>query len=371
MRLLITYEYFLPAFKAGGPIQSIRNIAALVSSPVIDTYILCSDKDLDGTELEVEKDQWINFSDSVKVYYKSAQSSWSGVFNIIHDIDPDVIFVNGLYSIPYTIMPLLYKGKARKIVSARGMLHPGALSQKTTKKKVFLGLFKMLGLHKKCEFHSTTEDETGYINQIFGGRQKVWCITNLPNVQEYQQPIAKNTGAVKLVSISLISPMKNILCVLQALMNVKQSVVYDIYGPVKDAEYWADCQKMIKKLPGNINVNHKGELNPIKIPEALSGYHYFILPSKSENFGHAIYEALSAGKPVVTSHNTPWNNLEEAGAGYNINPDNTIELTETIEQLGRVDDKTYTQSTINAKEYITAQYNLEKIKEQYKYMFSA
>lgn len=371
MRILITYQYFLPAYKAGGPVQSIKNTASLLSGLMdTHTYILCSNGDLDGSISNVQTDTWVEYADRVKVYYNAIAGKKKDILNIISGVNPDVIFINGLYSIPYTIYPLLYKGTARKILSVRGMLHPGALSQKSLKKKLFLTAFKMLGLHKSCEFHATTEEETQYIKNEFGVDKKVWMVPNLPNVLEYQQPIEKQDSSVKLVSVSLISPMKNILLVLQSLMRCTTNITYDIYGPVKDSEYWNDCLAVMSQLPENITVGYKGEVEPLLIQDTLKDYHYFILPSKSENFGHAIYEALSAGKPVITSYNTPWNGLENATAGYNVDPEHTSVFVQLLDKLTAITNEQYSVSTKAAKEYISQQYDLDNIKGLYKKMFS-
>ena len=64
--------------------------------------------------------------------------------------------------------------------------------------------------------------------------------------------------------------------------------------------------------------------------EVLQAAQVFILPSKSGNFGHAIYEALSGGRPVITSHHTPCNELQESKAGINVSIDYSIEMSEAI-----------------------------------------
>jgi glycosyltransferase involved in cell wall biosynthesis len=42
----------------------------------------------------------------------------------------------------------------------------------------------------------------------------------------------------------------------------------------------------------------------------------FFLPTLGENFGHAIFEALSSGVPVLISDRTPWQNLASQSAGW-------------------------------------------------------
>lgn len=361
----------MPAYKAGGPIQSIKNLARYLFSENAEVYILTSNKDLDGTNLDVAPDKWVEQEKGVQAYYNAGSiSNKKDVSAILNDVSPDIIFINGIYSPVYTVYPLMYKGASRKILSVRGMLHPGALSQKALKKKVFLSAFKFWGLQRKCEYHTTTDLETDYVKNMFGSNHKVWMVPNLPNVLEYKSPLPKVKGELKLVSIGLISPMKNILHVLNALRNVKAKVTYHIYGPVKEAQYWEECKAVFPTLPHNIGVEHMGETPPEKIDGILNNYHCFILPSKSENFGHAIYEALSAGKPVITSNNTPWNGLEEANAGYNIPGEDERSITDTIEKMAKKSNEEYGEMTKAAKKYITEKYDIEKIKDQYKHMFS-
>lgn len=370
MRVLITYQYFLPAYKAGGPIQSINNLARYLGRQGTEVFILAGNTDLDGTILDVPTNTWVDFAANTKVWYHEGTGGRKIINEIIDKVEPDSIFINGLYSLTYTIYPLLYKKNTRKILSVRGMLHPGALSQKKIKKSFFLFVFKLLKLQNRCEYHVTTDAETEYTKARLGNNIKVWDVPNLPNVLDYAEPVHKEKGSLKLVSISLLSPMKNTLLVLKALAQCKADISYSIYGPVKDAAYWSECEQVIKELPVNITVEYMGGVRPDMIQNVLKGCHYFILPSKSENFGHAIYEALSAGRPVVTSFNTPWNGLKEAGAGYNIDPEDREGLSRLLEMMADIEHKAYQVSTEKAKRYISQKYNVETIKAEYDQMFS-
>lgn len=369
MRVLISYQYYLPAFRAGGPIQSISNLAKYLASSGHEAYVFCSSSDLNNVSLDVTCNSWVDV-DGVKVYYNNTKLNKKQTHKIINDVNPDVIFINGLYSLMYTIYPLMYK-RSRKILSARGMLHPGALSQKSLKKKLFLTAFKLLGLHKKCSFHATTDEEVGYIKDEMGNSAHVWNVTNLPNLNDYVLPVHKEKGKVKLVSISLISPMKNILLVLEALNECEADIIYDIYGPVKDAAYWDACKTKIKELRFNVTVQYKGEVKPQEVLNALKEYHYFVLPSKSENFGHAIYEALSAGRPVLTSHKTPWNGLRAADAGYNLTPENIEEFAATLSEMAEVDNEAYRKQSEDSRKYVLQQFDIEKVQSEYINMFSS
>jgi glycosyltransferase involved in cell wall biosynthesis len=379
-KIFITIPWFHPAYKAGGPIQSIVNMVSQLGSglPIaigmvnepIQFKIFCGNKDLDGTVLtNVEFDKWVRYADNTEVWYTSKNNLIPVLQKEIKTDAPGYLFIMGIYSWPFNFKPLLNCKGVKKIISVRGMLHPGALSQKSFKKKLYLRLWKLLGLHKKNIFHATDEKEKEYIQQVFGSTTSVLVAANFPKVLP-QQPVAeKKEGILKLVSIALISPMKNILLVLEALESEVGSIEYNIYGPVKDKNYWEQCEALIKKMPANITVNYHGDISPDKIEGALAQNHVFILPSKSENFGHAIYEALTAGRPVITSNNTPWNNLKNFKAGINVSSDNFTELQKAIEHFAAMDNEQLKEWSDGARKYALQAVNLEKTRKQYEEMF--
>ena len=369
MTIFITFEYFVPAYKAGGPIQSLDNMVSNFTDENIQLYIYCSNKDLDGSTLNVITNSWQQYNKNTKVYYASAEKTKkTNITQLLDDIQPDIVFINGIFSPGFSLKPLMWKGKGRKILSARGMLHTGALSQKRLKKQMFLALFKLRGLHRKCEFHATTEEEAQFIQNIFGTRSKVWVAPNFPKIIGYQQPLTKQEGSLQMLSIALISPMKNIKLVIETLLQCHANICYDIYGPVKDAQYWQDCETLIKKARVNININYKGPLLPHKVAETLKSYHIMVQPSKSENFGHSIFEALSAGKPVITSRFTPWNELENQKAGFNVDIENIQYLQKSIEKVAAFDNNEYKKWTGGAYTYAMQKVDVPNIKILYKSM---
>ena len=366
MKLFITYEYFLPSYKAGGPVQSLANLVANYNHT--DIFIYCRNTDLDGTVLNVKTNEWVQFNKNTKVFYASAKSETS-VYDLLTEVEPDVIFINGIVSPAFNLKPLLWSGDAHKVVSARGMLHPGALSQKSLKKKIYLVAYKLLGLHKKCVFHVTTQEEKRYVTDTFGNSVKVYVAPNFPNVIDKLPVAKKESGKLKLITIALISPMKNIKLVLEALSKCSNEITYDIYGPVKDAAYWQECQTVITTMPQNIKVQYHGAVTPDKMLSVLADSHCMIQPSKSENFGHALYEALAAGKPVITSHYTPWNKLEEVNAGFNVDINNIQSIVDAIEKVASLNNEAYAASSNAAAQYAAKSIDVASVKKDYDAMF--
>ena len=250
------------------------------------------------------------------------------------------------------------------------MLHPGALSQKSVKKKVFISALKLSGITQNATFHVTDEKEAEYTRKIFGESADIKIAANLPTFLK-PQSIKKNSAELNLISIALISPMKNHLLVLKSLSDAKQKINYRIYGPIKDSTYWEECKTTIKSIPQNVKVEYMGEINPTKIEEALRWSHAFILPSKSENFGHAIVEALSAGKPVISSKNIPWNDLETHHCGFNIAPEDTNAMAEKIVYLANLGNDEYQLMSKNAANYIRQKIDIASTIRAYRELFSA
>ncbi|MDQ2719761.1 MAG: glycosyltransferase [Bacteroidota bacterium] len=368
-KIFITIPWFVPAFRAGGPVQSVANLVKEFHEGV-EYFIICQDVDLNGAVLEnIVPDHWVQYNDHTKVLYSTPGKISDTIVKETEAQKPDILFIIGLFSWHFNIVPMMFCKVPEKILSTRGMLHPGALTQKKWKKKIYLQLFKLLEYHHKVHFHATDEEEKNYILTYFNQVPEVHVAGNFPNKISPPGIPDKRPGALNLISIALISPMKNIFLVLEALERSACKIIYDIYGPIKDEDYWDLCKQKIKTLPENIRVNYHKEIEPQKIPAALSSAHVFILPSKSENFGHAIYEALSAERPVITSNHTPWNYLRESDAGINVSLENNNELTTAIDFFALMDKDTLSLWQQRASRYAAKAIDIEKIKQEYRKMF--
>ncbi len=367
MKIFVTIPWFVPAFRAGGPIQSLANLVANYTEGV-EYFIFCGNTDLNGEPLQgITLGKWTIYNKCTKVWYAGTENISNIICEQAEKLGPDVLYIIGLFNWHYNIVPMLFCKAGTKIISVRGMLHPGALSQKKWKKLFFLKMLKAVGMQKYI-FHATDKIEAQYIKQQFGKDAKVSVAGNFSKKMAGLSKLPKTAGKLQLVTIAIISPMKNHLLVLQALQNCAALINYDIYGPVKDEAYWQQCLLLIKVMPTNIKVRYHGELLPESIAPVLSLQHVFIMPSKSENFGHAIAEALAAGKPVITSHNTPWNDLRKQMAGENVNL-SVAEITNAINIFAAQDQNAYNSFTAAAMQYAAAHLNTDQKMEAYRKMF--
>lgn len=368
-KIFITIPWFVPAFRAGGPVQSVANLVKEYTDDV-HYFIFCGDTDLNGAELEnVRKNEWVGYNEITEVWYASPDKVSDTLVKLVEQQQPDILLIIGMFSWHFNIVPIVFCKGPRKILSTRGMLHPGALSQKKWKKKAYLQLFKMMEYDYKVDFHATDEAEANYIRGYFGGHARVFVAGNFANKMPLLPLPAKTKGSIKLVSISVISPMKNILLVLQALQQSEEQVQYDIYGPVKDEEYLDRCRELIKSIPENVKIEFHKEVEPAHVREVLQAAHVFILPSKSENFGHAMFEALSAGRPLVTGNHTPWNHLLESKAGMNVSVSDAVDIQNAIHFFSQMEAEELERWSKNAAAYAESKVDAAKTREEYRRMF--
>lgn len=93
---------------------------------------------------------------------------------------------------------------------------------------------------------------------------------------------------------------------------------FNIYGPQEDQAYWRQCESLIDALPKHIQVHSFGAVPPHQVSDIMASHDLFFLPTRGENYGHVIAEALSAGTPVLISDTTAWRDLQQAGVGWDL-----------------------------------------------------
>jgi len=361
IRILVIYDYFDPATLAGGPIVSCVNIIKYLNSDY-EFFVYSSHRDLDGSILKVNEDQWTDYQGIASVIYGKKLWSFKGYINVLKKIKPDIVYINGIYSLFAVVVPLLISGwlrRSRNIVLApRGMLQKSSLNEKKYKKKLYLTFFLKLAGQCNLRWHVTGKEEEKDLKSFLRAAksQDILNVGNIPVTDMNFVEKPRNEQTLILLTVALISPMKNILPVLKALHRIKTNVIYNIYGNIKDIDYWERCLNEIKSLPENIKVQYFGVADRASIPKIMEDHDYYIQPSKSENFGHSIYEALTTGLPVITSHKTPWN-VQEKVAGWNVDGNSVEDISKAISFAADQNTMEYKKMARNAhqmaEDYLT------------------
>ncbi len=344
-KVLIFASYFLPGFKAGGPIRSIENIISHFKNDY-EYYIITSDRDLgDAAPYDSIVAKTWNKCGEVNVYYVSRdECDLSLLKKLISDVEPGMIYFNSFFDPCFTVKTLVLRrlgkldNKINVLLAPRGEFAGGALVLKPLKKKIFLMFSKLLGLYRNIYWQASSEHEAKDILKWTGDNPNIIIAPNLaPKLSlETKKNNDKKAGFLRVVCVARVARNKNILGALEVLKEVKSNITFDLYGLREDQEYWGECEDIIKLMPPNIEVNYKGQMQNNEIRVALRQYHLFFLPTHGENFGHAILEAMSAGLPVLISDLTPWRDLEAKGVGWDVPLDKPEKYREVLEQCANM-----------------------------------
>ncbi len=375
--ILILIDWYLPGYKAGGPIRSVANMIEHLSNDYKFWIITRNHDYLDKQPYEnIVSDKWIKVVDNQNIIYLSEKSvSIKTIKTLIKNTKFDTIYINGIYSFYFSILPLITANKindVKIVVASRGMLSPNSLKIKKLRKKLFLFAARVTGLYKKAIFHFSTQQECKDVSAL-KLRQKQNCIAmNLSSKtkQKLIRKIEKQSGALSLVSIARIAPEKNTLYAIECLskFTYQGKIQFDLYGSIYDNDYWQKCVKLIEKLPVNIQINYKGIIDNSLIDKVLQNYHFSFLPSKGENFGHSIVESLMHERPVIISNKTPWKALSSNNAGWDIELNKQQQFANVIQKALELDNAEYKDMQKQAVNYINAQIQHDKIIPLYKKM---
>jgi glycosyltransferase involved in cell wall biosynthesis len=331
-----------------------------------EVSIVTSDRDLGHTQPYpgIEPGVWQRAGKCRVLYLPPAEFGLAAWRRHLIALDHDLIYLNGFFSL-LTIRTLLLR-RVRKIpprpvvLAPRGELALGALSLKKLKKHAYIDLARYLGLYRGITWQATSEQERQDVVSVFGNDIRgeiswVRVSPNLPTRSHVERGVspgsAKEPGAARIVFLARLARHKNLDFAIRLLGRARGRVQFDVYGPIEDESYWRECQELTKYLPPSVQACYRSAVPPDQVAEILSGYHLLLLPSRSENFGHVILEALRSGCLVMTSDKTPWRHLAEAGVGWDLSLGKPEEFGAALETLISMDDESFRARSRLAREY--------------------
>ena len=351
-RILVFIDWYLPGYKAGGPIQSTANMIAHLRND-FNFGVVTGDADLNETipYKGIKIDNWNRHPNGTMVYYIGrASKNYRTIRSILAREKFDILYLNSFFSVYFTLLPLIaikLNGiRCRVIVAPRGMMGKGSLGIKPFKKKLFISLAKATGLFRDVFWHASTPGEMDEIRNVFGHGVQIRNAINLTSPRFIvREKKIKETGTAQFFSLARISPVKNILAIFRYLAKVDPDLKISVhlYGTMEDSVYISKCIEVAKTFPSNVSAEFLGPIENSLVQEMCRKYQFMILPTQNENFGHAIVESFIAGCPVLISNRTPWKDLEKQKAGWDLPLENDSLFIEKINLCGRMDQNEYDQ----------------------------
>ncbi len=360
LRILVCVPHYLPGYKAGGPIQTLKNMIERLGDE-FDFSLLTADRDLGDSQPypDVPIDQWHMLGKARVCYLSPAERRLHRWRRRLNELEYDVLYLNSFWHHDSRCALWLRRlGLAPRkpvIVAPRGEFSPGAYRLKAWKKRAYLFAATSIGLCRDVLWHASNEMEAKQIQALFHGNAPVHCASDMPlslsegaqseNIHcapnlasplrslPVESPRRKQPGAARIVLLGRVSRMKNVDYALRVLAGVQGDVDFRVLGPREDREYDAECAALAEQLPPGVRATMLGGMPPEAVGRELAAAHLMFLPTRGENFGHAIIEALRTGCPVLISDQTPWRGLEDDRAGWVLPLDGAERFRAVVQQV--------------------------------------
>ena len=348
--ILVWVGVYLPGYKAGGPIKALVHMVEQLGEQ-FTFKITTRDRDLgDSRPFEnVARGEWQQVGNARVRYLQPAELRPVGWRRLLRNVDCDLLYLNSFFD-RQTVFTLVLRRlglvpRRPVLLAPRGEFSAGALSLKRVKKRAYLSLARRGGLLRGITLQASSEHEArdiaGSLTSMRRDMPRVVVAADLPGVSVPEQggwsrPV-KVPGEARLAFVGRIARMKNLDFALGLLEGIEGRVRFDVYGPIEDRSYFRECQRVQEGLTPNIQVVMRGLARSEVVHKALGESHLLLMPSRGENFSHAILEALTAGCPVLTSDRTPWRDLEASEAGWDIPLNRPEAFREALRRLMAMD----------------------------------
>lgn len=338
--------HFPPASAGGGPARSLDGLTTTAPADV-DVLVLTSDRDEGAPErLPVPRGRWTGHG-RVPVLYADLGNPL-GVLRALASVrrrHPTHLYLNSFFHLRLSLVPRLlaragwWRG-ATVVVAPRGEFGSWALGSKGRKKRAFLRLHRLLGLHRGVLWHAATETEAADIREVWGDSAQV--VVDLP--RSPLPRLARRGGpppsdAVQAVSLGRLTRLKGLDVVLRGLQSLPDGsrIHLDSYGPPEEPDLVAECEEIARHLPEGVSWSYRGPLDHEHVQDTLSRYDVALLGTHGETFGHAVAEVLSVGCPLLVADTTPWTPVVAGGAGLVVPAVTPRAWTETISRFLSLD----------------------------------
>ena len=349
-QLVIFNQFFYPAFKAGGPVKSLNLLYKSLKNK-FNIFVFTSQKDIDNKKIFFKNKKLISSNNFFFVIINS--------FRLLVNLNTKAIInFNSFFSFNFTILPLIiikifFSKKFFLIISPRGELFSETLQYKFIKKKIYIKIFKIF-LSKNLIFHATSKQEYISIKNLFP-KNKICILPNLIEKKNFslndKRYYSKN---LKFVFFSRITKKKRLERVINILSKINHNLVLDIYGPIENHLYWKKIKYLMESKKNKIfKINYKGIIFK-DIYNVIKRYNFFIFLSKSENFGHVIFEAMQSGCIPILSENMPWKIIEKKRCGVMLSENDKMAKKKLEKFLKKM----------NSHNYFARLKNLKKLNEK-------
>lgn len=329
-RLLQVVPYLHP--RAGGPPVVVnRHSSHLAESgwevTIVTTDLFCEGnsgalaEQVDGAVelhvLETDRPRWRGLSSRAKpvLSREVPKADIVHVHTLWHSLTPRVRRLCRRFDKPYLMMP-------------HGMLDPYSLGVRRLRKALYLAAFERANLTRAERIVYTTEPERQLAESSLSGLPAPAIVplgADAPPTadraalaEDFLESFPAARSRRRLLFLSRVHPKKGLdrlLAILPALVARDPDLLLVVAGS-GEAEHMASVRRAIDELAIGRSVVLCGRLDGRLKWGAYAAADCFVLPSRQENFGLVVAEAMQMGIPVVVSDRVnSCDHVERARAG--------------------------------------------------------
>ena len=248
----------------------------------------------------------------------------------------DVLHTHGLWSWPNLFFALLpRKSSACFVISTRGCLSKWSINRKRWL-KIILWPMQLRSINRCAFVHATSYKEYEEIRSL-GINIPVAVIPNgVDLIEKSSDQSARSIPSLvpeinrSVLFLSRLHPKKGLENLIEAwsLVESRYPSCRMVIAGSGSKNYENELRLLVSKL-GVRTVDFVGPLYGEEKVMAFRSADVFILPSYSENFGMVVAESLATGTPVITSTQTPWEDLLTFECGWQI-PNDVDSIVSTL-----------------------------------------
>ena len=400
MKILCVSPSYWPAFKFGGPIQSLHLLNKYLVKDGVDLTVYTTNVGL-GDNIDVNKETLI---DGIKVIYFSfsdlfeffGTTGWQFSYSLRSALkknlsDFDLVYILSIWNFP-TAVTAYYcrKYNIPYIISPRGHLYDFVISKKSWKKKPYYSLISRRDIRSASAIHYTTVDEYNNVHKNLGLDNKSFVVPNgfdlndfesIPKKGEFRKKYSYLRDKKVVIFLGRISWKKGLDLLVDSLPDIiaKYPDLHVLIAGNDEDEYSRNLKSKldlnkIKYSDSISDLEHKegkqdhfltftGFLDFENKVKALVDSDLFVLPSYSENFGMSVIEAMICETPVlITDKVGIAGDIEKNNAGI-VTKCDIKKISEAIINFFSNEEKNM-RLVENAKKLVKSEYDIRHISKK-------
>jgi glycosyltransferase involved in cell wall biosynthesis len=257
----------------------------------------------------------IGYSKQIKKYLIKNINS----YNLIH--------TNSIWGYTHYLGYYLSKRfKIKRVSTVHGMLAPVELNRGKLKKILFRKLFVLNSLNSADCVHVTSILEYSILRS-YGVKSPIAVIPigmeldfdqiSSDGINIYEKwPHLANKRI--LLYLSRVHPIKSVINLVEAwgMLYKAHPDWHLVIAGTGDEKYLNELTKNLFHSGADASTTFLGALYNDDKKNLFKHCDLFVLPTKTENFGIVVLEALMFNKPVITTTGAPWKDLEDYKCGW-------------------------------------------------------